>query len=739
MRDRTVNGLLWVVGVILLFLFPLQIVNAALLAQSSITKREDKRAGWNTSASTVSTRIQRILAPSAEIAGGWKGLPMKVYTEEDLAKRDVTFRDVRWLKMKTTDTPVELPPFASLAEWQKWAQDLRQRILVSAGLWPALPKTPLNAHIFGRIEHPDYSVEKVYFESLPGFFVTGNLYRPRGKAGPFPAILSPHGHWKNGRLENSEKASVPGRCIQFARMGAVVFSPDMIGYVDSRQISHRFASDRFSQVWGISLLGLQLWDNIRALDFLESLPDVDSTRLGCTGASGGGTQTFLLTAVDPRVKVAAPVNMVSAHFQGGCLCENAPGLRLEEASNVAFAALAAPRPLLLVSDTHDWTKNTPWTEYPMIRRVYHLFGAEDHINYVQFDFPHNYNKPSREAVYTWFNRWLFKKARGEKVTEDPFQVEPQKDLHVFPNGNPPGHLDEDRLKTLWRKWVLRQLRELWPQDKAGWAHFRDIYGTAYRHVLAAQVPAHVVSRKVGSVRKEGLRVDKLLISREGQLDWTPALYLQLDQANSAGVLVISGKGKSALFEPGTARIKSWVLRLLKSGHSVLAIDPFAVGEHKLLPGTKTQRQRQFKFFTTFNRTVTQEQVQDVLTALAFFRKNLRRSSVCLLGMDQGGAIALLAAGLSEKFQKILIDAQFLRANQDSVLLKYFVPGLGRIGGFTTAAALASPQKLTLFCPLRPPWFNVKRVAEIYRILNEKQSFRFIPHRIRLTEALKNWP
>ena len=149
-------------------------------------------------------------------------------------------------------------------------------------------------------------VEKVYFESYPGHYVTGNLFRPKRIEGRVPAILNPHGHWSYGRLENSLNASIPVRAANFARLGMIAFTYDMVGYVDSQAISHRFAIghregtfDR-EMLWGVNLLGLQLWNSIRALDFLLTLPEVDPERIGATGASGGGTQTFLLAAVDER-------------------------------------------------------------------------------------------------------------------------------------------------------------------------------------------------------------------------------------------------------------------------------------------------------------------------------------------------------------------------------------------------------------------------------------------------------
>jgi hypothetical protein len=224
--------------------------------------------------------------------------------------------DRRAVDVRTLNTPYAFTPYPDAAAWLARARFLREQVLVSAGLWPMPEKGPLNAQVFGRIERGDYSIEKVYFESHPGFYVTGNLYRPVGKAGPFPGVLSPHGHWDYGRLENGADGSIPARCITLARQGYVVFSYDMVGYNDSRQVDHRLLDPRLAQ-WGIGSLGLHLWNSIRSVDFLESLPDVDKSRLVCTGASGGGTQTFLLAAVDDRIKVTAPVNMISHYMQGG--------------------------------------------------------------------------------------------------------------------------------------------------------------------------------------------------------------------------------------------------------------------------------------------------------------------------------------------------------------------------------------------------------------------------------------
>jgi hypothetical protein len=230
-------------------------------------------------------------------------------------------QDARNIDIHDSNTPFKMPVFTSREAWLERAAFLRKQILASAGLLPMPEKTPIHAEVFGKVERSGYSVEKVLLETYPGFYLGGNLYRPAGGHGPFPVVVSPHGHWAYGRLENQQLVSVPGRCINLARQGFVVFTYDMIGENDTNQIPHHWGDKRYD-LWNINPLGAQLWDSIRAVDFVSSLADVDASRIGVTGASGGGTQTFMLTAVDERIKAAVPVNMISATMQGG-ICENA--------------------------------------------------------------------------------------------------------------------------------------------------------------------------------------------------------------------------------------------------------------------------------------------------------------------------------------------------------------------------------------------------------------------------------
>jgi dienelactone hydrolase len=524
------------------------------------------------------------------------------------------------------------PQFTSRAAWNIRAEHIKELVLASAGLLPMPERTPLRPQVFGDVTHPDYIVSKVYFESLPGFFVAGNLYRPVG-AGPFPAILSPHGHWAYGRLENSAVASVPGRAISLARQGFVVFTYDMIGYNDSWQLEHRDFGGQREKLWGLSVAGLQLWNSIRGLDFLESLPYVQRDKIGATGASGGGTQVFLLAAVDARVAVAAPVNMISLHMQGGCLCENQPGLRIDT-NNVEIAATIAPRPLLMVSATGDWTTNTLEREYPAVRALYALQGAADKVHAVRFEAPHNYNQASREAVYAWMARWLQNQPAGVRREERPFTPEPLPDLLVFHHRPyPQDAVDAARLTTNWIDAARRQLTSTPLEVRA----------RALRHALAFGPPLPaappVVAAKPEPQRKGRRRQVTVIVAG---IDADLATELQ-----------------KAKFTVKTVNFT-----------------PFDAAEAAKIP-----------FFDTYNRTAASQRVADVVEAL-------RASPDAVLVAAGDAALAGLLAVAIEADRRAILDVGDFDTGSDAALVeRLYMPGLRRAGDLTTAAALAGDRAL----------------------------------------------
>ncbi len=310
------------------------------------------------------------------------------------------------LSSKTRFTPKY---YSDLKTWEARREQLRKQILVAAGLHPLRPRPPVPVHRFGKIRKGIYTVEKIALETLPGFVVGANLYMPAGAQRPSPAVLVAHGHWKHGRTHHAEDYSVPALCANLAAQGFVVLAWDMVGYEDTQQLPHDFGRTQDELVWLFSPFSLQLWNAIRALDFVELLPEVNRFLIGMTGASGGGTQTYLLAAVDERIRAAAPGGMVSASFQGDDVCEMALGLRIDT-NNVELASLIAPRHLMLVAATGDWTRDTPRIELPAIRSVYALYGQERRATAAMIDAGHNCNRQSREAIYAFFHRTLARRS-----------------------------------------------------------------------------------------------------------------------------------------------------------------------------------------------------------------------------------------------------------------------------------------------------------------------------------------
>ena len=333
----------------------------------------------------------------------------------------------------------------SLGAWNKRRTAVRQGILEGAGLHPLPRRTPLNPLRHSRRSHPGYTVENVALETAPGLFLCGNLYLPSTPPENMAAILCPHGHArdpeyvKEGRL----RPEMQYRCATLARMGAAVFSYDMIGYSDSRK-------QGWSHNHGTQVLRLQCWNSIRAVDFMLSLPGIDPKRVGVTGASGGGTQTFLLTALDDRIAAAAPCVMVSAHFFGGCACESGLPIHVRPhhiTNNTEIAALCAPRPMMLISCGGDWTANTPKVEFPFVQRIYELHGSRNMVENAHLpDEGHDYGESKRQPMYDFFARHLkldrgqWTTAAGTRMDESSVVLESPQTPQVFTEAHPlPGH------------------------------------------------------------------------------------------------------------------------------------------------------------------------------------------------------------------------------------------------------------------------------------------------------------
>lgn len=629
--------------------------------------------------------------------------------EERLAKVDA-----RYAAFRHGDMTFTMPTYPSLADWQERATWLREHIQVTLDLWPMPERQPLQARISNCRAYPDYCLSKVCFESWPGFYCTGNLYRPRDISGPVPAIVNPHGHWEHGRLEHAERGSIRARCITLARMGMVAFSYDMVGYNDSIQVpTHGFATLRGS-LWGLSPLALQTWNSVQAVDFVASLPNVDQERIGCTGASGGGTQTFMLTAIDDRIKVSAPVNMISAHMQGGCNCENAPGLRVDT-NNMEIGALMAPRPMLMVSATGDWTVNTPTVEYPAIRSIYQLYDADDHLAWAQVDAEHNYNAESRDHVYRWFAKWFLGDESLGAGAERPIDVEPDERLRVFPGGIlPAGAISGPQVEQAWRAQRKARLKDHLPHHAESLMRTRAITRTRWEHMLGAKAPnANVIAPKLVATADKGWgQAQELILGRVGQGDRIPATLYRPTSEPIGACLLCHEAGRQGWLD-GLDEPLEAIAQLVQAGYLIMTIDPFAIGT---LPRERQLPNDHDWFEATFNPPTLGRQVQDYMTSLAYL--NQQAAPVAIAAWGRASAGAILAAAQSPAAKQLAVDLSGIALDADETYLgDWFLPNLRTWGDLRLPLTTWTPKPLWLAGQAQPPAW----VQNAYRCANASSN------------------
>lgn len=655
--------------------------------------------------------------------------------------------------IKDRNTPRTFPEIKTRAQWEDRALDIQEQILVSLGLWPMPEKTPLNAHIFGKIERDGYSIEKVYFQTAPGFYLAGNLFRPLGKGdGPFPGMLCPHGHWSEGRLcDTSTNESVVARGISYARQGMIAFAYDMVDCNDTRfadtppnpklyDIHRKFATNRADQLWNISLMGVQTWNSIRALDFLTSLPDVDTNRIGCTGGSSGGTQTFMLGALDNRLAAQAPVCMVSHIMQGGCVCENAPALRVDY-FNVEIAAVPAPRPQIIVGATGDWTRNTLEVEGPAMEKIYALFGATNQFRYQRFDFKHNYNQTSREAVYDWFGQWLLNSPDPASLKEQPHPREADSNLLVFVDGKlPPATMTKAQFIKSLKEQHIKQWKSLVPKDKSGFEKFKSVMLPAWKHTLLVELPEG--GTKIEQTKRQefdGCAATDFVFSRpleERKVSVTCFVSTNASSQSFSKLVVLANADGGTSFCNETGAPVGLAKKLIERGNAVAVIKEFS---------TREPTNQFVNFFTTYNRTKAQDRVRDLMSVCAavrmdgFFAAIGRPSAskplnVVLCGVGHAGIWSLFAAPAADA---VIADCNALDVSNDAALIEpdFFCPGVRNIGTFEGAAMLAVPHPLLLQNTGKN--FKVGTIRKTYKTLGVKKNLGIEPKPLT-EEALTKW-
>ena len=632
-------------------------------------------------------------------------------------------------------------PSASPQEWAVRREYVRRQILVSSGLWPMPERPEIHATVHGRIERDGYTVDRVFFESAEGFLVSGSLYRPAGATGTLPTILCPHGHWANGRFHDhgeaqlkkeiesgAEQFEVGGRhplqarSVQLARMGCMVFLYDMLGYADggslTEALAHRFNKQRpelsSPERWGLfsaqaelrllNILGLQTWNSMRVLDWLTTRPDCDKSRIGVTGASGGGSQTFLLTAVDDRVAAAFPAVMVSTAMQGGCTCENASYLRVNT-GNIEFAAMAAPRPLFM-SGANDWTVEIETKGLPELKQHYAMLGVPDLVQAKHYPFPHNYNAVSRMMMYQFFNKFLNLGYEEEDIVEKDFTPLSYEEATVFTKEHPaPAKNDESEVAFL-RAWDTKsnaQIAALTPKNAASLADFRSVVGGALEIMIGRGLPV------AGSIEYEKLTEDdkgdflqysaRLKYAKYGEE--IPAAFLFPANWNQEVVLWIDGEGKSKLYDKTGKPIEA-IAALVKAGYAVGSIDMLYTGEYTadgqpIAEYRIVNNPREFAGYTLgYNHPLFAQRTHDILSLLSFAVNHTEQpKAIHLVGVNGAAPMVAAACALSQgNVSSLVVDTQGYRfASITNIRDVNLLPGAVKYGDLPAMLALCAPATL----------------------------------------------
>lgn len=583
------------------------------------------------------------------------------------------------------------PPLAKdSADWDAQAAALRARVQDACGLWPPpysghrlaggrsplsgandaratafssfSPQLPLDVREGGTLTRERHSVTRIYFQTFAGWFAGGWLYRPQPQpVGKLPAVLCPHGHWQDG----ARHKVVQSRCVALAQQGYVVLAVDSVHLEDDRI--------------GLSSLSVMTWNNLRGLELLRSLPQVDAARIGCTGASGGGQQTYYLTALDSGLAAAVPAVM-ACHFEDilnpnevHCHCNHTPHL-LRAADMPQMAAAFAPRPQLFLTVSGDWTRRFHEHGYPQVGAIYDLYGARAQVDLQRWHKGHDYDQPMREVMYAFFARTL--KGEAGAAPKEP------------PGGAPVETVSA--LRALERSDVPTPTRAVVDEFMARLAAPRGRNADDVRTSLAALFvarPGSAAPRALGEFVRDDLRGERWLVPSEAPID-LPAILLRPAAAVAPprAVILLSERGKAHALDAQAPLLRE----LLARGLAVLLADVRYVGE---LDVGRSWRELHGRFCGSDEGVAAVRDLGRLVDALPAMQ--LAPSPVvCALG--DRGAVALFAAALDARIAGVSVaerGADYRAAPR--------TPKIARIllhGDLDDAERAIAPRPVSLLAP-----------------------------------------
>jgi dienelactone hydrolase len=633
--------------------------------------------------------------------------------DTDLLKPDPQAYDA-FLRARAAALHSDDRPPADRKAWEERRTALRQAMFAAMGPFPETP-CPLQPREVGVLKRDGYRIEKLLFQSRPDVWVTASAYVPEGVKRKVPAVLAVHGHWPIARRD----PVVQARCLGLVKLGFFVLAVDAFGagerYTKPAPGTYHGALYG-STLWpaGQTLLGMQVYDNRRAVDYLLTRPEVDGDRLGVTGASGGGNQTMYAGALDERFRAVVPVCSVGnyqAYLQAACcVCEVLPGaLRFCEEGDVL--GLVAPRALLVINATKDgyqFSVDQARKSVERARPVFRLYGDEERLRHDTFESPHAYNQPMREAMYGWMTRWLKDEGDGRPIDEPKHDIEKVEDLACFPDEKRP-----DGFLFL-PAFAKRQAEALVRAAAVRPDHVEDWESSAVhlRTVLRKQVLGDFPNLP---------RPDALLGKAEtaGEVTTTPLVLHPEPDLPLHAVLRSPGGAKGRLpacillHLDGKAAALDHPLAgaLVEKGWAVVAPELRATGamqpEHDAIAGAPDHNSAEHGLW--MGRPLLGQWAFDVLALLDWLalQPGLDRGRFAVAGLGQAGLVALCAAAL---FQDRVTAAATLAAPVSYVTdeayppgthMGLLAPGLLRVGDVPNLAALVAPRRLIVAGDVSP--------------------------------------
>lgn len=643
-------------------------------------------------------------------------------------------------------------PPKTRAEWAKRREDLRRQMLQAMGPMPEKP-CALEPRVLGTLKRAGYRIEKLIFQSRPDVWVTGSLYVPDPVKDRRPAVLVVHGHWRGARRD----PVVQARCLGLVHLGFVVLAVDAFGAGERYTVTTPgtyHGALYGSTLWpsGHTLLGMQVYDNQRAVDYLQSRPEVDGHQLGVTGASGGGNQTMYAGAMDDRFGAVVPVCSVGNYqaylHAAACVCEVLPGaLRFTEEGQVL--GLVAPRGLMVINATKDgiqFSVEEARRSIAQARPIFELYKAGDKLRHMPFESGHDYSRPMREAMYGWMTRWLKNEGKGEPIPEPKHELEKIEDLSCFPDGKRPANFT---LLPAFAGRVARAAVErahaVRPDHVEDW----DSTAVAKRNQLRRQIlgdfpQAGKPEGKPGKASEEGgIRTTPYIFHPEADMP-APAIFQRRIKAETPlpACLLLHLDGKDqALKHPLAAG-------LLERNWAVLAPDLRATGETRpasdAIVGAPDHNSAEHALW--IGRPLLGQWVFDVSHLLDWLAQQpgLDRRRFAVVGLGQAGLIALCAAALFDdrihsaaavSTTATLITSEPYPAGTRMGLL---APGILNVGDVPHLAALVAPRKLAIAEPMavRGKPLTGKAVREAFAFTSGIYRLYKMENRLTLLETAR---